>query len=508
MKNFQVIKYSVLLLTGIIILLNVLSGRFFVRLDVTQDDRYTLSDATKDVLQGLQEPVTIKAYFTKELPPQLMRAKQEFSDLLVEYARRSNGMIMYEFIDPSENEQLEAEAQQAGIPPLQAQVRNNDKFEAMVVYLGAIIQMGESAPETIPQILENMPLEYYLTSAIKKVSITDKPSIAFLQGHGEPGPQAFQQARQQLDVLYQTDFITLTDTTNVLEDYNTLAIIAPTDSFPASHLQQIDNFLASGNNLMVALNRVDADLQNGMGIGLTTGLEGWLAEKGIIVENSFLTDANCGRVSVMQNMGGFRVQQQIPFPYIPIIKNFNADHPISKGIEEAIFSFLSPISVTADSSVTVTTLAYSSDNSGSASVPTYFNPQRNWTDSDFPRKNLAIAAAIEGNLAGSIPSRMVVFGDGDFAVNTGGQENQQMNPDNVSLLTNSIDWLADETGLIELRTKEITSRPIKDLEDGKRSFLKWLNFLLPILLIIVIGIYRWQRQNLRRIKRMQVNYVK
>lgn len=507
MKNIKIVKYSVLLLSGIIILLNVLSDRFYFRLDATEDDRFTLSQATKDILNELEEPVTIKAYFTEELPPQLVQVKKEFADLLVEYSRRSDGMVMYEFINPAEDEQTEAEAQQAGIPPLQVQVRNNDKFEAMVVYLGAVIQMGEANPEVIPQIVQNMPLEYYLTSAIKKVSIIDKPAIAFLQGHGEPGPQAYQQASQQLNVLYQTNFVSLNDTMDALAGYNTLAIVAPADSFPDSHLRQIENFVTKGNNLFVAINRVDADLQNGMGNSLSTGLESWLAEKGIHVENAFLTDANCGRVSVMQNMGGFRVQQQIPFPYLPIIQNFNTEHPVSKGIEEAIFSFVSPLNIMTDTTVRVTILASSSENSGSANTPVFFNPQRNWNDSDFPRSNLTIAAALEGNIAGTIPSRMVVFGDGDFAVSSGGQGGQ-INQDNVSLLTNSIDWLTDETGLIELRTKETTSRPIEEMEDGKKAFLKWLNFLLPIVLIMIVGIIRWQRQNMRKIKRMQVNYVK
>ncbi|MGC9343750.1 MAG: GldG family protein, partial [Bacteroidales bacterium] len=500
MKNVQLLKYSHLLFIGIIILVNFLSDRFYLRLDATEDNRYKLSQATKDILSDLQQPVTIKAYFSDELPPQLMQARKQFNDLLVEYARRSDGMVMYEFIDPTGEEATEMEAQQAGIPPLQVQVRNNDKFEAMVVYLGAVIQMGESQTETIPRILENMPLEYYLTSAIKKLSVIEKPGIAFLQGHGEPGPQAYTQALQQLDVLYQTDFITLNDTTDALAPYNTLAIVAPTDSIPESHLRQIENFLANGNNVFIAINRVQAELQQGFGSSLGTGLEAWLSAKGINVENAFLTDANCGRIGVMQNMGGFRVQQQIPFPYIPIIKNFNPDHPVSKGIEEAIFSFLSPLDISVDSTIKVTTLAYSSENSGSASAPVYFNVQRNWTEADFPRKNLPVAAALEGKLGGNMASRMVVFGDGDFAVNVTGQQGQQINQDNISLLTNSIDWLTDETGLIDLRTKEVTSRPIKDIEDGRKTFLKWLNFLLPIIIIILVGLVRWQRQSLRRVR--------
>lgn len=504
------LKYSIIISIAIIILLNILSGRFFLRLDTTQDQRYTLSHASRTILRELEEPVTIKAYFTKKLPPQLYQGRQEFNDLLMEYASRSGGMVLYEFIDPSENEELEQEAQSNGIPPIQVQVRNKDKFEAMVCYMGAIIQMGESEPEVIPQITSGMAMEYYLTSAIKKVSIVNKPGIAFLQGHGEPGLSALLQAKNQLDVLYKSDFIFLSDTADALAPYNTLAIIAPTDSFPESHLQQLDNFLDKGKNIFIALNRVEADLQNGFGMEVNTGLESWLSDKGIMIENSFLVDANCGRVGVVQNMGGFTIQQQIPFPYLPIIKNFNKEHPISKGIQEAIFSFVSPITVRADSGVTVIPLAYSSGKSGTEISPVYFDVGKNWSDSDFPKQSLIVAVSLEGNLSGkgNSNSKMVVFSDGDFAINRDYQSSQSINPDNVSLLINSIDWLTDVTGLIDLRTKEITSRPIKDLEDSTKTLLKWLNFLLPILLIIGFGLYRWQKQSVLKIKRMQDNYVR
>ena len=507
MKKFQILTYTILILAAIIVFLNILSSRLSFRVDTTQDKRYTLSRATKDILNELDSPVTVKAYFTKKLPPQLYQAREEFRDLLVEYASRSNGMVVYEFIDPSESEAIANEAQSNGIPPVQVQVRNKDKFEAMVCYMGATIQMGESPPEVIPQIMQGMPMEYQLTTSIKKVSIMDKPNIAFLQGHGEPGQMQLQQAISQLDVLYSSDFIQLNDTTDALAPYNTLAIIAPRDSFPDSHLEQLDRFLAQGNNLLLAVNRVDADLQNGYGMSVSTGLEGWLEGKGIRIGNSFLVDANCGQVGVIQNMGGFRVQQQIAFPYFPLIQNFNKEHPITKGIQEAIFSFISPIQINPDTSLKVTPLANSSNRSGTQNSPVYFDVGKNWNENDFPQSNLIIAAAIEGRLNGDMPAKMVVFGDGDFAVVQDPQNMQNINPENVSLLTNSIDWLTDETGLISLRTKEITSRPIKEMEDSKKSFLKWLNFLLPILVIIVIGLFRWQAQNIKRINRMQENYV-
>ena len=72
-------------------------------------------------------------------------------------------------------------------------------------------------------------------------------------------------------------------------------------------------------------------------------------------------------------------------------------------------------------------------------------------------------------------AKLVVIGDGDFAVNGQGQQAQQLTPDNVNLLVNAVDWLSDDTGLIELRTRGITSRMLDQIEDGKKNFLKWLN---------------------------------
>jgi len=74
-------------------------------------------------------------------------------------------------------------------------------------------------------------------------------------------------------------------------------------------------------------------------------------------------------------------------------------------------------------------------------------------------------------------------------------------------MVNAIDWLSDETGLIDLRTKAVTSRPLDQIEDGRKNFLKWLNFLLPIILVIIYGIIRTQRRRSIRNKRMEEGYV-
>ena len=122
--------------------------------------------------------------------------------------------------------------------------------------------------------------------------------------------------------------------------------------------------------------------------------------------------------------------------------------------------------------------------------------------------NVIVGGVLEGDFGGGIPGKIVVYGDGDFGVS--GQQRQSQ--DNVSLLANSIDWLSDDTGLIELRTKSVATRPIAqeylgEEASGKRSFLKYLNFGLPILLILIYGFIRYQRERNRRIKRMVESYL-
>ena len=107
--------------------------------------------------------------------------------------------------------------------------------------------------------------------------------------------------------------------------------------------------------------------------------------------------------------------------------------------------------------------------------------------------------------ADNTDSKIVLISDGDFAV-SGSQQGSQLPQDNVSLMVNSVDWLSDDTGLIDLRTKEVTSRPIKEMPDGTKAFLKWFNFLLPIILIIIYELIRMQINRNKRIKRLEVSY--
>ncbi len=491
------------LIVAILLVINLLSNEFHLRLDFTDEKQYTLSQATRDILNDLEEPVTIKAYFSENLPPNISKARQDFQEMLVEYASLADGMLLYEFIDPNENEANEQDAVSHGIQPVLINVREKDQVKQQKAFLGATVALDDRS-DVIPFIQPGTAMEYALSTAIKKISITDKPTIGFLQGHGEPPGTELMQLQNQLNVLYQTREVNL-DSMEVPAQMSTLVILRPTDSIPPSTLNRLDNFLSRGGRIAIAMNRVNGDLQNAFGSAVDTGLENWLQQKGIVVESNFVIDASCGAVTMQQQTGFGMLQQQIPFPYLPRISIF-ADHPISKGLENVLLEFASSIRYSGDSTKRFVPIVQTSDKSNALPAPQYFNVQKQWVDADFPLRNLVVGAAIEGRLAGNTDSKMVVISDGDFVVSGSPQRPRNLQADNVSLLSNSIDWLSDDTGLIALRTKGVTSRPIDELEDTTKTLLKYSNFIMPIILVMAYGLIRMQRNRIKRFQRMSENY--
>jgi gliding-associated putative ABC transporter substrate-binding component GldG len=506
MKRNKTTYTYILLIVGVIILVNLAGDRFFLRLDFTADKRYTLSEATKNILGSLKEPVTVTAYMSEELPQQFTQLRRDFREELIEYSNRSNGKVQFEFINPNKDEATEQKAMQEGISPVLINVREKDQVKQQKAYLGAVVKFGDKK-EVIPVIQEGSAMEYALSTSIKKMTAENKPKIGILQGHGEASPNSMMQVMQSLLVLYDVEPVRMDELAGNLNNYRTLVIISPTDSFPPMHLAKLDEFLATGKNICIAMNRVNGDLQTVSGSELRTGLEGWLAGKGIRVNPDFIIDQNCGSVTVNQQQGYMSFQSNLRFPYLPLITKFE-NHPVSKGLTSVMLQFASSIDFTSPGTgITFTPLARTSEKSGTENPPLTFNINRNWQQQDFPRSGLTVCAMVSGKLAGNMTSRMIVISDGDFAINGEGQQARQIPPDNLNLMVNSIDWLSDDTGLIDLRTKEVTSRPIDQMDDGKKAMLKYLNFLLPIFLIIGLGMFRYQSRRTLRIRRMNENYI-
>lgn len=499
--NRKNIIIQLVIVLAIIVVANLLSNELYFRLDFTEDNRYTFSKATKDVIDELDGVVTITAYFSEDLPPQLIKNKQDFQDQLVEYENRSGGNIVFEFVNPNESDETEQEAMQNGIRPVMINVTERDQVQQMRAYMGAVLKMDDRT-EIIPLIQPGAAMEYALTTAIKKVSIADKPKIGLIQGHGEPSLQAIGQLMEQLSVLYSVEPFRIKDTSTVPSYYKSLIWINPKDSIDAASFQKLDTYLEQGGGLFVAHSSVEGDLQQGLlSASNEVGLINWLSQKGVQLSKQFVVDAQCQPVNVQQRQGFFTINTQVEFPYFPTVTNFE-DHPITQGLESVIFPFVSSLTFNSnDTTWSQFPLVMSSQNSGTVSPPTYVDIQRKWTKADFPLGGQTLAAGLDNGLA-----KIVVVANGTFCVNGEGQRPQQQNEDNINLASNAIDWIADDTGLINLRTKGITSRPLDEVEESTKTMLKYGNVFAPILLILIYAFVRKSRNQRRRQKWMQGNY--
>ena len=497
---------------GILLVVSFLSQYVYARLDFTSDKRYTLGEATKEILKSLDKVVTVKVYFSDKLPPNLLKNKRDFEDQLKEYEKVSSGNVVYEFINPNKSEVAEREAQREGINPLIVNVRERDKVEQIRAYMGAVLYFKEEK-EILPYIKPGEGMEYMLTTGIKKLTVANKPKLAFIQGHGEPEPEACRELSSQLSILYQVEPVSFGgETVPSLSAYKAALLIRPKDSIPSEDFTAFEEYLKNGGNMLVAYSNLEGDMQTAeLKAAKDIGLVGWLSKIGIAMGQNFLVDESCASVTVTQQQGFFRFNTQVRFPYFPIINSF-PKHPVVGGLESVFLPFASTLNfvkpIEEGDTTQVTNLLLTSNLTGSIAPPGYMDVNKKWQKSDYTIGPQPVALGIAGALfGGETPSRLVVVSNSDFIIN--GQERQQqrdLNPDNVNFASNAVDWIADDTGLIDLRTKGVTSRPIKELEETETLLVKYGNFLAPILIVLVYGFIRRQAKQRRRQHWLEESY--
>ncbi len=498
----------VLLLVAAVVLANAISRSAHLRLDLTGDKRFTLSRATVDMLDKLPESVTVTAYFTEDLRPDLALVREELKDLLVEYAERSHGNVQFEFVDPGRADSLERQAQEDGVSWVLVNTREKDKAEQVKAYMGAVVRMGEQSA-TIPLLQPESALEWELSSAMKRVSFKDKPVVGLVMGHGEPGFDRMPQLERSLSVLYGVEPMAIYDSFPIHDRFSALLWIDPTDSIPPGHLLRLEEYLGKGRGLVIAYSKVTSDLGRSPVIDVrNNALETWLAGKGLRFAPQAVVDANCGQVQVLQQRGMFTVPVPVAFPYFPLITSFDK-HPISAGLDAVLMQFCTPITFMGDTTaVRCTPLLRTSARSGLLDAPHVIDIQHQWNDAELSAGPQTVGVALEGRLSPGNPARMVVFSNSTFPLNAGGAQPTAINPDNVNVVVNAVDWVTDSTGLIELRNKGVHFRPLDPLSDAYRAALKWGVSLAPIALVLLFGLFRLRWRRKQREQRMQPHHVR
>ncbi|MBI1184559.1 hypothetical protein GC194_09815 [bacterium] len=475
-----------IMVVAILVLINILSAMFYKRIDLTKDHRYTLSEGTKTLVENLNEVLTIKAYMSKDVPAEIDNHRREVLNILQEYRELSNGNIEIIEIDPTTDEEKN-EAIQLGIPQINLQEQAKDKLEVQTAFLGLSFELG-SQSDVIPFLGPNQPIEYPISKSIFKVNSEVRQKVGLISGHGETPKSNMPQLTQEAGIFYEIEEVKL-DGAKPLSDYKALLWINPSDSLKNDEFALIDNYLANGGGLFVAYSN---GLMNGgqqnqplMFVDNSTPLESWLNSKGITFEESVVFDVNAQDVPVS-------MFEQRRIYYFPIIQNFG-EHLITSGLDNVMLQLSSPVSYTGNG--TFSPLLLTSEMSGSEEMPVYFDLNKQWRENMFNEKSLIVGGALQTE-----NEKIVVVANGEFIANGQGQNMQRISPGNINLLLNSMDWLSGNTELTELRGKGMTTVDIKNIEEGKRNFYKYLNFLLPLILIILYGIFRFQAKKAKRLK--------
>ncbi len=188
--------YKFLLYLIIIVLVNLVGVNLFLRIDLTSNNLYSLSKASKKAVSTLNEPLTINIFFSKNLPAPYNNIERYLHDLIEEYSIHSNNNISYRFYDVSAKEgdltgsaeENRKKAQDYGIYPVNVQTIDQDEAKVQRAYMGMVFIHGDIV-ENIPSITSTDGLEYKITSTIQKMnnkisallSLTDKIKVKLIQ---------------------------------------------------------------------------------------------------------------------------------------------------------------------------------------------------------------------------------------------------------------------------------------------------------------------------------------
>ena len=510
---------------GALVALNVVSIALFGRLDLTRDKQFTLSDASKETVRNLSAPVTVQAYFTKDLPPPYATNARYVKDLLEEYYTAAADNFRYEFIDPMAEEtdddkekkkdvkqdifgrqvreatSVEKEMQTLGIPPVQVRVNEDDKLEVKRAYMGIAVRVGDKH-EVIPVVSDTATLEYDLTTLIRKVARLKAPKLGIVQGHGGPTPeQGLKRVGQILQANYDVAPVDLGS--GVGDDIDALLVIGPMTAFADGELRAIDAFVMSGRSVAFMLDNVKADLQTLQVEESQTGLNALLASYGVQVEPGLVLDAHCATMNVMQQQGAMQIAHAVRYPYVPALEQLNEDSPVTRGLGGMAFPFVAALDVKTAENVKADILARSSGEAWIQTPPYNLDPLQRWTREmlkDQGAKTLMVT--LTGSLKSPYGSPVNESGSPRILVAGGSMfiQDQFMGKGNEAFILNLVDWLVMDEAMLSVRSRGLAAAPLGEVSDGARSTVKLANVVGLPFLFVAFGLARWRMRENRRAK--------
>jgi gliding-associated putative ABC transporter substrate-binding component GldG len=509
----------VFIILGIIAVINFISTHWFFRLDLTEEKQFTISKATKARLSKLDDLVNIKVYFSKKLPHYLMPLQHQVRDILQEYRAYSKGKIVVEYVDPTKDKETENRVRILGIPQLQLNIRAKDKLEVMNAYMGMGIFYADKK-EIIPVVKDVGNLEYDLTTAIIKITAKEVKKVGFLTGHEEHNIyDDYDPVRRKLEQQYEVRVIDTSIGQRIPEDIHTLIVAGPKE-LKEWDKYQIDQFIMRGGKVIFLIDAVELQKDVVIATVREHNMDDILEHYGVRINKDLVAD----RVNSMASFRSGFVTYTVSYPLWPkIIKpNMSKDNPCVAGLESLTFPWVSSIDVLKRAGIKTEELVKTTEYAWVQKGRFDLNPQSlgmmmfSGTDK---RQQYTLAAVLSGKFksfyadkpvpkfqpeededitpAGDISeeetikeskkqTRIVVVSDSDFI----SDRHIHQFPTNMLFFLNIVDWLTLGDDLINIRSRGITDRPLKELSEREKGLYKTINIIGIPAIVVGFGLSR------------------
>ena len=534
----------------VVLVLGVVSGQVFFRLDLTAEKRYSITQVSKELVKSLEKPVNITLYLDGELPAGFRKLQKSIFEKIADYNAYSSQLINltvfdpYSITDAKRRDKLFVELAGKGLQPTDIRQNTEQGTVTRRIFPGVLLdyngkQMsinllknnpGLHAEENLNNSIES--LEYEFSAAFTELISSEKQTVAYLSGQGELDDRATHDFTLGLSEKYAVGRVTAQDLASKGDQIKSLIIANPTQKFSESDKFHIDQYLMNGGRILWLVDPVSVSLDS-LSTGYMTvafpqnlNLDDQLFRYGVRLNSNLVQDAECLLIPVNTAPSGSPAKfTPAPWYYSPLLIP-SQNHVISRNLNRIKSEFVSSIdTVGKNDQLKKTIILGSSAYSLVAQTPVEISlsivnnpPDRRL----FSQSSQPVGVLLEGKFTSvfknrivdsygvktadvkteSQPSKMIVFADGNLIANqfrVSGDELEYMplgydrfskqTFGNKELLLNAVNYLCDDNGLMELRSR-VFKICLLDKVRLKEGRLTWqvINVILPLILIALFGL--------------------
>jgi len=476
----------------IVIAINFLASNFHSRLDLTKEKRYTLSNATKQLLKNLNEPVLIDVFLKGDFPSGFKKLSLSTSELLKEFKENGKRNVIYNFYEPDEmisadrkyadtllsmgaapinlTVQLKAGEQQQYVFPV-AWIRYKDRSTLVNLYTGG---KRVITPEELNS--AEALMEYQFVNAINKITQENPAMVGYALGNGEPVAAEVQDLIEGvLRPNYDLRTLNLAMQPVIPDTFKVLMIVKPTMTFTEDEKFKLDQYVMRGGKIIWMIDDLAAEMDSlklnarTVAFERNLNLTDQLFRYGARINPDLIMDLQCDFLPFIA--GGTAENPQYEFlkwNYFPLFESKNS-HPINKNLRLVSSRFANSIDTVKAEGIKKTFLLQSSATSRKIGTPAIISLDENRNapeDEKFRTNGIPVAVLLEGKFRSLYEGRvskdkadtlnakgtpfmgknnndnkMIIIADGDIALNDFSPQQQQILPMGLNKYTVGTNYL-------------------------------------------------------------------